>query len=136
MKINKKYLLLIAGSVWMIAGINILNIGSSVYGRYLTWFNALLTSVVFVIFHTLIFRRMVKKHTVRITAYKENYQPFYQFFDGSSYLIMAVMMSCGIGLRVFHLISDRFVAVFYTGLGAALILAGITFGISFIHELK
>lgn len=44
---------------------------------------------------------------------------------------MAVMMSGGIGLRVSGLAPDRFIAVFYTGLGAALLLAGLLFGRNF-----
>lgn len=41
---------------------------------------------------------------------------------------MAVMMSGGIGLRLSGLAPERFIAVFYTGLGAALLLAGLLFG--------
>ena len=40
---------------------------------------------------------------------------------------MAVMMTGGIGLRVSGLAPEQFIAVFYTGLGAAL-LAGLLFG--------
>ena len=38
------------------------------------------------------------------------------------------MMTGGIGLRVSGLAPERFIAVFYTGLGAALLLAGLLFG--------
>ena len=41
---------------------------------------------------------------------------------------MAVMMSGGIGLRVIGLAPERFIAFFYTGLGASLLLAGLLFG--------
>ena len=41
---------------------------------------------------------------------------------------MAIMMSGGIGLRVSGLAPERFIAVFYSGLGAALLLAGVLFG--------
>mgnify|MGYP000109512024 FL=1 len=41
---------------------------------------------------------------------------------------MAVMMGGGIYLRVSSLAPDIFIAVFYTGLGASLLLAGILFG--------
>lgn len=34
-------------------------------------------------------------------------------------------MSCGIGLRVSGIAPERFIAVFYTGLGASLLLAGV-----------
>lgn len=38
------------------------------------------------------------------------------------------MMTGGIALRVSGLAPERFIAVFYTGLGAALLLAGVLFG--------
>lgn len=41
---------------------------------------------------------------------------------------MAVMMTGGIGLRVGGLAPERFIAFFYTGLGASLLLAGLLFG--------
>ncbi len=44
---------------------------------------------------------------------------------------MAVMMSGGIALRVSGLVPERFIAVFYTGLGASLLLAGLLFGRNF-----
>ncbi|WP_341273114.1 hypothetical protein [Intestinimonas timonensis] len=56
---------------------------------------------------------------------------FLKFFDGKAFAIMAVMMSGGIGLRVSGLAPERFIAVFYTGLGASLLLAGLLFGRNF-----
>lgn len=41
------------------------------------------------------------------------------------------MMSGGIGLRLSGLAPERFIAVFYTGLGASLLLAGVLFGRNF-----
>ena len=54
-----------------------------------------------------------------------------KFFDVKSFLIMAVMMSGGIWLRSSTVAPERFIAVFYTGLGASLLLAGVLFGINF-----
>ena len=48
-----------------------------------------------------------------------------KFFDIKSFIIMAVMMSGGIYLRASSLAPERFIAVFYTGLGSSLLLAGI-----------
>lgn len=70
----------------------------------------------------------VKKHTRRIQNYQETYRPVWHFFDLKAYLIMAVMMGGGIWLRYSGLAPDIFIAVFYTGLGCALALAGILFG--------
>lgn len=48
-----------------------------------------------------------------------------------SYLIMAFMMGGGIWLRSSGLVPDTFIAVFYTGLGCALALAGVLFWMMF-----
>ena len=60
---------------------------------------------------------------------------FWKFFDGKSFAIMAVMMTGGIGLRSSGLAPERFIAVFYTGLGASLLLAGLLFGRNFGRAL-
>ena len=70
----------------------------------------------------------MKKHTARIGAYPDERLFFLRFFDRKSFVIMAVMMTGGIGLRASGLAPERFIAVFYTGLGAALLLAGVLFG--------
>lgn len=72
--------------------------------------------------------KLVKKHTARISAYSEERHFFLKFFDGKAFLIMAVMMTGGIGLRVSGLAPEGFIAVFYTGPGGALLLAGLLFG--------
>ena len=51
-------------------------------------------------------------------------------------MIMAVMMSGGIWLRVSGWAPDRFIAVFYSGLGVSLVLAGILFGVRFFQHLS
>ena len=77
-----------------------------------------------------------KKHTQRILDYEDEKQYFFNFFDGKSFLIMAVMMTGGIYLRVSGLGPEHFIAVFYSGLGAALLLAGILFGKNYCLERK
>lgn len=126
MKVSNRNLLLIASIVWLIAGYNVLSIGLKAYINYITIFNILLSLVVFTIFQHFVFSPLVNKHTQRIQAYKTP-QYFFHFFDLKSFLIMAFMMSLGITLRVFNLAPDFFIAVFYTGLGASLFLAGLLF---------
>ena len=70
--------------------------------------------------------RMSKTHTKRILGY-EGDRPFWHFFDLKAYLMMACMMGCGIGLRAAGIFPDTFIAFFYTGLGCALVSAGILF---------
>lgn len=131
MKVKRNTLLLLACLVWSAAGFNILRIGLIVYPAYLTVLNFLLSVLVFAVFQKFIFGKLVKKHTARINAYTEDRHFFLKFFDGKAFAIMAVMMTVGIGLRAGGLAPERFIAVFYTGLGASLLLAGLLFGRNF-----
>lgn len=132
MKVNKRTLLLIACIVWSIAGFNIVRIGVLAYPSYVTAINILLSILVFSIFQFFIFGKLVKKHTKRIHEYEEEKQFFLKFFDMKSFIIMAVMMTGGILLRSSNLAPDAFIAVFYTGLGASLLLAGLLFGKNYL----
>ncbi len=135
MKVKKSTLLLIASVVWLIAGFNVLRIGVQTYSEYVTVWNGLLSVLIFAIFHQFVFGKLVKKHTTRILGYVEEKQLFFKFFDIKSFIIMAVMMGGGIAVRNLHLASNHFIAVFYTGLGAALFLAGILFGVNYYKEV-
>ncbi|MFU0568770.1 hypothetical protein [Gardnerella vaginalis] len=135
MKVPKNTLLLIACLVWAAAGFNILNIGLLAYQNYLQPLNYALSILVFVIFQFLIFGKLVKKHTQRINGYAEEKQFFLKFFDIKSFIIMAFMMTGGIALRATNAAPEQFIAVFYTGLGTALFLAGLLFGYQFAKTL-
>lgn len=131
MKVKRNTLLLLACLVWSLAGFNILRIGLLAYPAHHGIVNYLLTALVFTIFQFLIFGKLVKKHTARIQAYQEEKYFFLKFFDGKSFAIMATMMTFGIWLRSSGFASEQFIAFFYTGLGAALLLAGLLFGLNF-----
>ena len=129
--VSKRTLLLIAGLVWLAAGVNILRIGlkalipllSGETGRLLL---ALGLAVVICAAFSLMFHRIVVKHTRRILSY-ETKQPAYRFFDTKSYILMAFMMTLGITLRHSVFVPEFFFTWFYTGLGTALSIAGIRF---------
>lgn len=129
--IPKKQLLLLAGLVWFAAGFNVLRIGVQCYPPYCSILNALISFAVYLLFQWFVFSPLVKKHTRRISQYTKPKQAFWRFFDKKSFLIMACMMTFGIGLRASGLAPAQFIAVFYTGLGAALTMAGILFMIQF-----
>lgn len=131
MKVKRNTLLLLACLVWSAAGFNILRIGLMAYPAYGTVFNGLLSVLVFAVFERFIFGKLVKKHTERVSAYSEERHFFLKFFDGKSFAVMAVMMTGGIALRASGLAPERLIAVFYTGLGAALLLAGVLFGCNY-----
>ena len=136
MKIKKQNLLLLASLVWMIAGFNVLRIGIETYAEYQTVINYIVTIIVFLLFWFMVFYKLTNKHTIRIQGYEEEKQLFYKFFDLKSFLIIAFMISFEIIIRSFHLLPERFIAVFYTGLGAALFMAGVLFGRNYIQAYR
>lgn len=131
MKVQRNTLLLLACFVWSAAGFNILRIGISAYPNYHGTWNYLLSLLVFLVFQIFIFGKLVKNHTARIHSYQEERHFFLKFFDKKAFAIMAVMITGGIGLRASGLAPEGFIAVFYTGLGASMLLAGVLFGVNF-----
>lgn len=130
-KIPARYLLLIAAAVWCAAGVNIVRLGvlACAEGQV----PLLLTMGIpaaFLAFHPM-FSKLVGKHADRIRGYGEDRMHVLRFFDVKGYVIMAIMMGGGIWLRSSGLVPDVFIAVFYTGLGCALALAGVLFWMMF-----
>ena len=138
MTVKRENLLVIAAALWFIAGVNVIAIGIkgliSISGAGIGWvLLAILGALaIFMAFHAM-FSKMVRRYTSRIFVMDEPRQNPLRFFDAKGYLIMAIMMAGGFGLRAAGLIPDWFVAFFYTGLGIALALAGIGFC---MHRLK
>ena len=125
--VKKRTLFLLAGLIWSLAGGNVLKIGLQAYTNAFSVLNVGLTALVFFLFWTKVFHPLVGKHVIRIHGYEEEYKRPWNFFDKKSFLIMALMMTFGITIRAFHLLPERFIAFFYTGLGTALAMAGILF---------
>lgn len=128
MVVEKKYLIGLAGIVWMLAGFMVVKTGLPLFiqsGRYLL--QILLSCTIFLIFYFLIFSRLVKKHVQRISADERKRMPVLEFFDTKSYIIMVVMITGGITIRKLQLMPLFFIGFFYVGLGIALFLAGVMF---------
>lgn len=128
LNVRRHTLLLIASIVWLAAGINIVRIGLEAYANgHISIINAMLSLAVGAVFWSFVFGKLVTKHTGRITSYEDERHFFLKFFDVPSFVIMAIMMTGGISIRAFGLAPEAFIAVFYTGLGTALTLAGASF---------
>lgn len=136
MKVKKYNLLVIASIVWLFAGFNILRIGIQTYVNYLSLFNFAISILIFLIFWSMVFYKLTVKHTDRINNYENEKQFFLNFFDLKSFIIMAFMITFGITIRTFNLLPDKFIAIFYTGLGSALFMAGILFGRNYLIKRK
>ena len=128
--INSKKLLIIAGAVWAIAGINVLIVGARAFtqitGAWWVWLLLAIGAVaVFAVFHLRIFTPYAGKRTNRIASIEADKSPLWHFLDKKGYIIMAFMIALGASLRLSGLVPDWFIAFFYVGLGAALTACGI-----------
>ena len=127
--VNQNTLLVTAGTIWILAGINIFKIGIT------TWYqetdfgiiNILLSLLVFIVFFCFIFRQQLQRHTLRINNKKKEKNCPFSFFDLKGWLIMMFMIIFGMIIRHFQLLPPDFISIFYTGLSLALMLTGLLF---------
>lgn len=132
--VKKRTLLAIAGCVWLFGGFKVARMDVVAYTQVpsVPPIHLLLSLLVFCIFGFM-FNKMSIKHSKRIKGYPQETKPFWHFFDWKAYLIMAFMMSGGIWLRSSSLVPKVFIAVFYSGIGLALALAGVLFWVMFFQ---
>lgn len=130
--VTKQPLIILAGIVWLIAGVNVAQLGVraaiGMHGVTTIIVLALVGGAVaiFCAFHSM-FSKLVKKNVQRIADLEGERHLVFRFFDRKSYVMMALMMSFGIGMRAAGIFPDWFIAFFYTGLGLALTLAGASY---------
>lgn len=137
MEIKKYRLLFIASFVWMIAGTMVLQIGVKAYLEITHKCVSLgIAIIVLFLFYKKIFLPLVIKNYRRIVTAETENMKIWQVFDTKGFFTMAIMMVGGVSLRMSHLLPYSFFASFYTGLGTALFLAGVTFMIAFLRERK
>ncbi len=127
--VPRDQLILIAGLVWSLAGVMVCVVGLPLEIRLAPAHLVLLplAAVIFLAFYFLVFSPLVRRHTSRIRARREDRLPVWQFFNASSWAVMAIMMGGGMTLRLSHLMPDWAIAFFYSGLGVALFLCGLRF---------
>jgi hypothetical protein len=134
--VPKNRLILVAGLVWCLAGAMVCFVGLPLEIRLAPEHLLLvpLAVLIFLAFDNLVFSRLVRKHTHRIRSESRDRLPIWRFFNASSWAVMAVMMGGGMTLRLSHLVPDWAIAFFYSGLGVALLLAGLRFVVLFARS--
>ncbi|WP_276741118.1 hypothetical protein [Actinomyces bouchesdurhonensis] len=131
-RIKKQPLIAVAGVVWLLAGLNvaILGVRAAIDVHDLAALILLALAggavAIFCAFHPM-FSKLVKKNAQRIANLEGERHHVVRFFDRKSYMMMAIMMSFGVGMRAAGVFPDWFIAFFYTGLGLALTLAGASY---------
>ena len=130
MKIQTKHLLAINGLLWTAIGTKIAITGVSHYLKVdrpqNLWWMIPLSILVFAAFYKM-FTGVVRKYSARIMSMTEERTSIFRTFSLKGYLIIAFMISLGIGLKHIPGIPSNFFAWFYCGLGPGLLSAGIRF---------
>ena len=130
LKVGTRHLLAINGLLWTAIGTKIAITGISHYLRVenpkaLLWMIPL-SILVFAAFY-MMFTGVVRKYSARIMAMTGEKTSIFRTFSLKGYLIIAFMISLGIGLKHIPGIPGSFFAWFYSGLGPGLLSAGIRF---------
>ena len=130
MKIKTKHLLAVNGLLWTAIGTKITITGVSHYllvdrPQNLLWMIPL-SILVLAAFYWM-FTGVVRKYSARIMSMTEEKTSIFRTFSLKGYLIIAFMISLGIGLKHIPGIPSNFFAWFYCGLGPGLLSAGIRF---------
>lgn len=129
-KIKTIHLLAVNGLLWTGIGTKIAITGVSHYlqvvgSRALIWMVPL-SILVFVAFY-MMFTGVVRKYSERILSMTEKKTSIFRTFSLKGYLVIAFMISLGIGLKHIPGIPSNFFAWFYCGLGPGLLSAGVRF---------
>jgi hypothetical protein len=133
--VSKNFLLLLAGGVWIMVGIMLLNFaltwltGISGAGKYLIPVSGLLLAL---LIHHFGFLKIVDKNLERILV-MEGKKCLFAFIPWRSYLIIAVMITMGKILRNSE-IPKQYLAPLYLGIGGALMLSSVRYLRIFIKE--
>lgn len=132
--VNKRLLLIIAGSFWLSVSIKILLMAI----QYLHSINQQIVYYIlfslpsYSLFFYFVFFRLIKKHTNRI-IHKNEKACIFGFFDFKSYALMLIMIIMGIIVIKFVHLPAISLAIFFTALGLSMFSSSIYF---FYYAIK
>jgi hypothetical protein len=138
--IPKRYLLFVAGMVWTFAGGMLLFKGISIFKNYqdLLWLKITGSTITGILFYLFLFSKISVKHIRRIFGLDIDRPCLFSFFNLKSYIIMSVMITSGIVLRKFEVISLNYLSILYVTMGIPLFISAFRFyyyGL-FFHKIK
>jgi len=131
----KRFLLLVAAIVWTFAGGMLLYRGISVLRFYNTptVLEECGCAVAGILFYIFMFSSISLKHIQRILNLPTDRPGIFSFFNRRSYLLMALMICCGISLRMSGIVPLEYLALFYIAMGTPLLLSAVRF---YYHAIK
>jgi hypothetical protein len=135
--VTNHFLLFIAGIVWAAVGIGLISLAFSWLSRASQVNVHLLGAAGFacaLLIHHFGFLKIADKNLKRILVMQEK-SCIFAFIPWKSYLLIAVMISMGAGLR-HSIIPKHYLAILYIAIGFALFLSSIRYIRVFIREVR
>lgn len=128
-KTSRRFLLFMAAFVWTFAGSMLLIKGFNFisYIKNLPVLKIIISIAGGILFYLLMFSKISLKHTKRIMNMENERPCMFSFFNIKSYFLMATMITFGIMLRKFEIISPEYISVVYITMGIPLSLSSIRF---------
>ncbi|MGN0195087.1 MAG: hypothetical protein ACI4AE_01360 [Candidatus Cryptobacteroides sp.] len=130
MKTSKKVLHLVNAVLWLIPGVIITAKGIAAYFRVFSFPDSLLLlagTLVTLAFFLFIFSKVTAKYISRVRELPRERNCPLMAMSLKGYVLFAFMIALGMVLKAFNGIPDGFYALFYSGLGPALLYASLSF---------
>ncbi len=131
-----KYLMIIAGIVWSIAGSILLfksykfmNFEVKNFLIYLS-----ISAIVGLLFFYFLFSKISKRHIDRMKSFKNERYSIFSFFNLRSYILMFGMISMGIIIRKLQLVQNQTLAYVYLTMGIPLLISSFRFYLTGLRD--
>jgi hypothetical protein len=126
--VPKRYLLLVAGMIWMFAGGFLAYRGEHMLpGMSHFWIGFISSFVIGIGLFLLFFIKISIKHIHRITSLEILRPCVFSFFNLKGYMMMAMMIGMGVTLRLTHLVDPEILGYFYMAMSIPLLLSAVRF---------
>lgn len=133
--VDKKYLLLVSGLLWSVAGLFLdrLAFGWLLNGDYAHKILYLLAGfLIGAAIHLFGFSNVAQKNIDRIVGKDKEKVCIFGFQKLSGYFIIVFMMSLGLFMRNTEFIPKNFLSIVYLGIGTGLFLSSLKYYLAFI----
>lgn len=128
--VPKIYLVFVAAAVWTFAGSMLLWKGLSWQAddiQYLIILHIFTGITGGLLFYFILFSRVSLRHIKRIFHLQSESPCLFSFFDRRSYVLMIIMITCGIILRKTHIFNQDNLGTFYIAMGIPLLMSALRF---------
>jgi len=125
----KRGLLFLAAVVWTFAGVILLFKGF-IYFRQCKEYaimKVFVSGVFGALFYLFLFSKISSKHIKRIFQHKSEKPCIFAFFNIKSYVLMSIMITGGIMIKKYEVLSPEYLPVLYVSMGIPLFMSSLRF---------